>query len=259
MLLQVAIGQPGHRPRQSRVHDAVRARLQDQHVSGGGERGVDRDRLGQRGVQQAPVSELDRGAGQPRQASGSPQRAADLLDAAQLGEVDDLGQVGVGGRAVQLDWAGQDRLEAQRPLVGPDVGDHVVHVEHRASAQGAAEAHEPRVAEPVVVERGQVGGLPGQQEGAVERARRRAVDLIEGIAQAQLLDRRGHAGRDHAPHPAALDHQRHPPAVAALAGSRALLPPAPDQLDHRVRAQVLVHRDGGAQVVGGESSGDHRH
>ena len=52
------------------------------------------------------------------------------------------------------------------------------------------------------------------------------MDLVEGIAQAELLDRGGHPGRDHAAHPAALDHQRDPPPVGPRARARALLAPA---------------------------------
>ena len=58
-----------------------------------------------------------------------------------------------------------------------------------------SDAHEARIAEPELVERGQVGGLAGEQEGRVERAGRGAVHLVERVAQPELLDRRGHPRR----------------------------------------------------------------
>ena len=48
-------------------------------------------------------------------------------------------------------------------------------------AQRPREAHEPRIPEPVLVERGQVGGLSGEQERGVERAGGGAVHLVESV------------------------------------------------------------------------------
>ena len=149
--------------------------------------------------------------------------------------------------------AGQDLVGAQRALVAPHLADDVVHVEDRATAhQRVAEVDEARVPEPVRIQRGQVGGLAGEQEGAVERARRGAVDLVEGVAQAQLLDRRRHPRRDDAAHPAALDDERDPAPVGALTGLGALVAAAVDELDHRVVALVLGHRRRRAVGIGGE-------
>ena len=106
--------------------------------------------------------------------------------------------------------------------------------------------------------RGQVGGLARDQEGAVERPRRRAVDLVEGVEQAELLDRRRHPRRDDAAHPAALDHQRDAPPVGPRAGLGALVAAAADELDHRVAALVLGHRRRGAMRVEGEALQDCR-
>ena len=115
---------------------------------------------------------------------------------------------------MQIDPAGQDLVDAQRALVAPHLADHVIHVEDGAAAQERlTKVDEAGIAEPMRVQRGQVGGLACQQEGAVERSRGGAVDLVKGVAQAELLDRRRHARRDHAAHPAALDDQRDPAPV----------------------------------------------
>ena len=116
-----------------------------------------------------------------------------------------------------------------------------------------SEADEPRIAEAVLIEGGQVGRLAGEQEGRVERAGRGAVHLVESVAQAELLDRRGHPGRHHAAHPAALDDQRDPAAVGSRARARALLAPAPERLHDRVRPEVLGDDRGGPERVVGEA------
>ena len=147
--------------------------------------------------------------------------------------------VGVGGGAVQVDPAGQDRVEPQRALVRPHVVDHVVHVERGTAAQRPHGADEAGIAEPVLVERGQVGGLAGEQERGVERAGGGAVHLVERVAQAELLDRRGHPGRHDAPHPAALDHERDAAPVGPGPRARTLGAPAQERLHDPVIAQVF--------------------
>ena len=63
--------------------------------------------------------------------------------------------------------------------------------------------------------------VAAQQPDAVQRAGRRAVDGVEGVREAELVDRDRHPGRDRAAHAAALDRQRQPRAVVALAGRAA--------------------------------------
>jgi hypothetical protein len=75
-------------------------------------------------------------------------------------------------------------------------------------------------------------------------------------AQTELLDGRGHAGRHHAAHPAALDDQGDAPPVSARAGLGAVVAAAEDQLDHRMAALVLGHRDPGEMRIGGETLED---
>ena len=189
-----------------------------EHVRRGRERDVHGDRLRDRRVEPEPAPEGDRRSGEPRQPRRGAHRAAHLLLIAQAREIDDLRPLDVGGRAMQLDRAAQDALDLERPLLTPDLADHIVHVEQRAPAQRAPEIDEGRVAEAVLVERGQVRGLSGEQEGAVEGSGRRAVDLVERALQAELLDRRRHSGGHDPAHPAALDHERDPPPVRAPPG-----------------------------------------
>ena len=126
------------------------------------------------------------GPGEPREPRGGAHRAADLLVVAQLVEVDDLCPVDVGGGAVQLDPAGLDQVGAQWALA--------CATPRRSRSRGRTadrpriarrETDEAGVAETMGVEARQIRGLSGEQEGGVERARRSAVHLVEGVGQSR--------------------------------------------------------------------------
>jgi hypothetical protein len=67
----------------------------------------------------------------------------------------------------------------------------------------------------------QARGVRAEQPGAGDRAGRGAVDRVQGGHQAALVQLQGHARGDDAAHPAALDGQRHPQAVAVRPAARA--------------------------------------
>jgi hypothetical protein len=84
------------------------------------------------------------------------------------------------------------------------------------------------------------------------------VDFIERVAQAELLDRRRHPGRHRTSHPAALDEERDAASVGPSAGTRTLLAPAQECLDHAMAALVLGHRHNRPERVWIEAPLEHR-
>ncbi len=62
------------------------------------------------------------------------------------------------------------------------------------------------------------------------------MHLVKRVTQTELLDRGGHPRRDDPAHPAALDHQCDPAAIAPRPGTRALAAPPQDRLHHLVAA-----------------------
>jgi len=128
---------------------------------------VDRNRLGQGGVEQFHAAEADR----PPASQGS---RPDALSAQRMSSwvrssvrSNDRCPVGVGRGAVKLDprWRRWTRTGAG--AAASDVVDHVVHVERGTAPQRRFTLTKARIAEPELVERGQVGGLTGEQEGRV--------------------------------------------------------------------------------------------
>jgi hypothetical protein len=189
------------------------------------------DGLGQAGVVEAAAVQRHRRAREERQGGAGAQGQAQLgRGGGQRAQVGGLAGGGVGGQRVELDRAGQHggEIHRERGLVQvldqrPDVGD-------RAAAQRAGTADEGAG----------VGGLgpaaqPGgtaEQPGAGDGPGRGAVDGVEGGHQAEFVERQRHAGRDRPAHPAALDGQRHPVPVVALARLAARPGALPDDAQH---------------------------
>ena len=220
---QVAGDEPLAHPPAGRPRHAVGAGLQYQHVRRAGVHRVpDRDRAGERTVDVAPAVDRHGLTADPRHPGRGEQHLPQLVLRAHAGELPRPRAVDVERDAVERDRARDRPLVALGVDVGARVREHEPHVE-----RGPAEQQPDRVDE-----------LPRRQHRVVHR-RRRARDSrherrgiqgtgrgadheVEAARQPEPLQRRRHAGRDDAAHPAALEHHRDPVGVAADAGRGAL-------------------------------------
>ena len=261
--LQVAAPHGLAEPAQQRAGDRAReprralrvlraARAQHEHVRGAGrERGVERDRLGQPRVQVAPALDLHRRPGEQRQRRGGAQRALERGAVAQRrAEVDGAAGLDVGGERVEAHALLQHALEVQRQHVLVEVLDEVARVDDGPPAQRVRAADVLADQRRVRVRAQAVGRVAAQQPDAVERARRRPVDRVEGVREPELVDRDRHPGRDGPAHPAALDRERQVRAVVTLAGRA----PA-EQLGDRVRGAHALSDSSAARRRAGISVG----